>query len=319
MSARLLFKFLGLLVAVVILAPVSLPGAEKIRFGTSFRGPHYDLPMLAAQEKGFWKQEGITVEWLSLGGGGPLHRATAAGKIDLGMDGAASALQAIGSKVPMVIVSDMDLPIEWYMWVKADGPIKQASDLKGRIVGTNRFGSSSHAFTIIFLRNLGLEKDARIVAIGGLRARIAALKTGAMHGFLDGGLGVASLKAQGEIRDVGTLKRFLPRKWSDQTVYAHRQFLQANNEQVRKAVRAILRAAAFVRDNRAWTIEKLQSFSKFSPEAAQVVYPQLSFGPSGRVNPESLKNVRKFLIDFGIVSSAKIPPVSQLYVGGLAP
>lgn len=114
MSARLPLKFLGLLISVIILAPVSLPGAEKIRFGTSFRGPHFDLPMLAAEEKGFWKQEGITVEWLSLGGGGPLHRATAAGKIDLGMDGGASALQAISAKVPMVIVADMNLPIEWY-------------------------------------------------------------------------------------------------------------------------------------------------------------------------------------------------------------
>ncbi|MEE8448133.1 MAG: hypothetical protein V3S39_00730, partial [Thermodesulfobacteriota bacterium] len=72
-------------------------------------------------------------------------------------------------------------------------------------------------------------------------------------------------------------------------------------------------------DNRAWTIEKLQSFSNFSPEAARVVYRQLSFGASGRVDPEVLENIRKFLIEFNIVSKERIPPLSQLYVGGLAP
>lgn len=71
---------------VVVLLPLQIAAAEKIKFSTPLKTvPHYALPMLAAEEKGIWKQEGLEGEWIPFCSGGSAHRAFAAGAIQIGI------------------------------------------------------------------------------------------------------------------------------------------------------------------------------------------------------------------------------------------
>ncbi|MEE8450178.1 MAG: ABC transporter substrate-binding protein [Thermodesulfobacteriota bacterium] len=54
----------------------------------------YDLLSWVAENKGFWKGQGLEVEWVPFVGGGRLYRAVAAGRINMGVSAAASFFNA---------------------------------------------------------------------------------------------------------------------------------------------------------------------------------------------------------------------------------
>jgi len=68
----------------VVLAIISSFGyvghaVEKLNFGTATKtSPHYALPMVAAEEKGFWKEQGLEVEGIPFSSAGAMFRAIAA-------------------------------------------------------------------------------------------------------------------------------------------------------------------------------------------------------------------------------------------------
>src|SRR3972149_1156428 len=89
-----------------LLFPHISPGVEKLKFGTSIRTyPPYYLPVMAAEEKGFWKENGLEVEWTPFRGGGPFMQALAAGALKIGYTAAATAFQAGAGGVAVVIPS----------------------------------------------------------------------------------------------------------------------------------------------------------------------------------------------------------------------
>src|SRR3990172_4897564 len=65
-------------------APMAASAAgEKIKFATAVKlFPVFYLPVLAAEERGYWKEEDLEVEWVPFAGGHPMNQAIAAGAID---------------------------------------------------------------------------------------------------------------------------------------------------------------------------------------------------------------------------------------------
>jgi ABC-type nitrate/sulfonate/bicarbonate transport system substrate-binding protein len=76
--------------------------AEKLRFATAVKlyAPYY-LPVLAAQGQGYWKQQGLDVEWVAFRGGTPMNKAVAAGEIKIGLTNASSQFAAAARGVPV--------------------------------------------------------------------------------------------------------------------------------------------------------------------------------------------------------------------------
>src|SRR3972149_5752733 len=97
-----------ILMAFLGLALVQAPSwaAEKVKFATHFKAnPHYWLPVAAALDKGFWKEEGLEVEWVSFDAAAAMNRAVAAGAIDMGTDGLTGHVRAVSAGVPQVMVA----------------------------------------------------------------------------------------------------------------------------------------------------------------------------------------------------------------------
>src|SRR3990172_7038063 len=56
--------------------------ADKITFGIPAKvSPAYYLPLLAGQEQGLWKEQGLDMEWVSFEGSAQLLRAVATGRV----------------------------------------------------------------------------------------------------------------------------------------------------------------------------------------------------------------------------------------------
>ncbi len=312
---RLASLVMAVSLILILSAPTGSLAAEKLNFSTSFRGPQFQMVTLAALEKGFFKQNGLDAKWFEMRGSNPNIQALISGSVDVAMEVVPSVIQGATRGLPMIIVADTGYTEDWALWVRKDGPIKTGAQLRGQKVGTNRFGGSAYAFAQVLLKDLGLVpmKDAKIVAVGGLSARVAALKSGVIAAFPLGMGAGTNLEAKGLIRPLNYLKPLLPNPWIDLVLGSLKGFAEKNPQLVTRTIKSVLQAANFVQNNPGWTKQKLASYSKLAPGALDGVYALLKYSKDGRISPKAIENVRNFLIEYKIVPKDKAPEVRAIY------
>lgn len=283
-------------------------------FGTSTKEiVRHVLPILAAQEQGFWKGEGLLVEWFPSEQAGPMFQAMAAGHLKIAIGGALSAMQAQARGAPIIMVADLGSPDRFGIWVRPDSPVREVKELKGKRLGISRYGGSVHAYAVLSLRALGLEKEIKMVAAGGLMPSIAAMKAGTVEAMVTSLDAMFSFVVRGQAREILAATDYLPQPWFFLAITAHRGFVKEEPATVKKAVKGVLRATEFIMKNPGWSIAKIRAFRGFSEEEAKTYYTILKYGGDGRIDPRAAENVRKFLLEFGLVRGVEFPPVGQLF------
>src|SRR3972149_933258 len=81
---------------------------EKIKFGTPVKGsPSNYLPVVAAEDKGYWKENGLEAEWWPFTGASPLFQAVTAGSVLVGLAPAISVIQTQARGVPVLMVAKL--------------------------------------------------------------------------------------------------------------------------------------------------------------------------------------------------------------------
>ena len=168
-----------LMALILVAVGGKIQAAEEIKFGTPVKlDPILYLPVLAADENGFWKQNNVTVQWLPFNGGAALYQAVVAGSVDMGLSSTGSEMRAAGRGVPVVIVAESAQNQDFIVWVRSDSRFKKPADLKGAKIGVPRLGGASQGLGLAIVKGLGLEKDVKFIGAGGIREELAALKTG---------------------------------------------------------------------------------------------------------------------------------------------
>lgn len=317
MVAKKVIAFSLVVIAGLVLVYLLSPQhafSQTLKFGTSVKvSPTYYLPMMAAEEKGFWKAQGLDVEWVSFRGAAPMMRSVAAGHINIGGSVALGLLLPMSKGVPVVLVSEMIKRFDWFIYVPTASPVRKPEDLKGLKIGVVVLGGVEDAYGKAPLKALGLEEQTRFVAIGGVRQKYAALRTGAIKAMVASGtVGVRSV-IKGSIRRVLRINDAFPKKWMEHSIFARKDFIKSQPETSRKAVKAVLAAINFINTNRSWTMAKVQSVSNFIPEMARASLEHFEFTQDGKIDREAIVNLRNFAIEYGIVSGKTMPPADDLF------
>ena len=288
--------------------------AQAVKFGTSVKmSPAYYLPVMAAEEKGFWKEQGLKVEWVPFRGAAPMMRSVAAGHINIGGSTAAGLLLPMSRGVPVVLVAEMVKRFDWFIIVRAASPVRKPEDLKGLKVGVVVLGSVEDAYGKTPLKALGLEKQIKFVSVGGIRQKYAALRSGAIKAIVASGTVAVRSVLQGKARAILKINDYLPKKWMEHSIFARKDFIKNQPETTKKVVNAVLASINFVTGNPSWTIGKLQSESNYSREVAQAALKHFEFTKDGKINRDVIANLRNFAIKNGIVSGQDMPPVDNLF------
>lgn len=300
------------------LSLLSTPGlvtaAEKLKYGVSSRTDLiYVLPLLAAEEKGLWKEVGLAVEYVPFRGGAEMHQAVAAGQLDMGNSGAISIIQAMTRGLPEIMVADLKTRDDFFLWVRADSRIKEVKDLKGAKIGINRLGGMMHAYGRVIARGAGLEKEVKFVAGGGGTEELAAIKSGALDGRVGPLFLMAPLKSRGEIRELVAVEDYLPKPWVGTVAYARQELVEKRPEVVRRAVKGLLQAGQAVVNDPEWTMAKLKTEFGYDEVLSRMIFPVIKYGKDGKTDRQGLDNVRNFLIEYGLISKDKAPPVDKLF------
>lgn len=311
MKRRVLFL---ILVAGVILSRPSLFAQYKVNFGSPVKAlPNYDLPFLAAEDKGLWKQWGLDVNWVAFESAGPLVRAIISKDMDIGAVGTFGTIPAVIQGAPLVAVAHHGVETDFRIWVRNDSRIRAPADLKGAKIAPVLLGGTTHRMGQVAARALGLEKDVKFVSIGGGPALVAGLRAGIVDAVITGFDRMAALLVAGVLRDVVRIREFLPSPWHENVLNIRRERLEVNPEPLRRATRAFLQAAAFVGENPAWAIAKLKATYDYSDQVAEMVYKVYRYDKVGRIDPVALENVIKFMKEYELIPREASVPIDKLY------
>lgn len=310
-------NLLSVLLSIILLAGILSPGysAEKMRFGLATRlYPIYYLIAEGAEEKGFWKQNGLEVDTTVLRASPAFYQALAAGSIDLGISMSPPLFIAVAGGLPAKIVADLAPMDPFFIWVLGGSPIRAASDLKGAKLGTSAIGGLTHTYGRVVVRALGIEKDVRWVGTGGIAETMAALKAGGIQANLSALFigNVAEFKIKGELREVVNVNDFFPAELSAHVAVAQSKFIREKKETIRRALKAILQTADAVLKDQAWTVERIRRAQGLSQPAAELTYQNLRFSKGAEVSKKGLENLRNILIEFGVLASDKAPSGEEM-------
>lgn len=139
------------------------------------------VPYEVAQEKGFFKEEGIEVKRILPGeGGGTTVRNVLAGDLAFGDVSAAAGIQSYLSGAPVQIVSGtVNSVADFYYATRKDAPYEDAQDLIGKKWAFTNPGSITQTALLVVLEELGIEANSvELVAAGGLGEGLTLLKEG---------------------------------------------------------------------------------------------------------------------------------------------
>ena len=224
--------------------PVAAQG-PTVKIGTAVLGDYSMVtPILVALEKGFFRAQGVTVEFQPLRGGPDLVKA---------VDGrAAPDRRQRGDRRARVPGHRRAHPVHRLpggrepLHAQCRPAITKLADLKGKSIGVTRVGATTWIFAMMLAKQQGWvpEKDVTVVGLGGLDAQLAALTRGEIAAFIwgDGG---AVTELQGKSKILLRLDTVTP-KWISQAYYATDDYIKGNKDTIQRTLKALFQGARFM-------------------------------------------------------------------------
>jgi len=244
------------------------------------------FPVHLAREKGFYRAEGLEVDYVMMKPQVALQALIAG---DVGYTTAlGSTIRAAVRGVPLrVVMTIADKPL--FALIARPG-INSVEDLKGKLLGVSSFGASTDTYARAVLRRYKLipNQDVKILALGGGLNRIAAMKTGAVDAALIEAPYNVMLEREGfrKILFVGDL---IP---SPLAGFGTRlEKIQKQPDEIQRLVRATLRGIQYAKSNREESIRSIMKWADMDPGLAEGSYDMAAPGWSstGAANPQGVQ------------------------------
>ncbi|CAM5517551.1 ABC transporter substrate-binding protein [Eoetvoesiella caeni] len=157
----------------IVIAPAAAADIPELRVGWTIPAEEAKYLMMKRPELFPDLGKKYTIKWTQFQGTSPMIQAMRANVLDCSTMAPMSLAQgAIESGLKAYIVAQHVYEKKGYFtvyWaVKEDSPIKSAADLKGKVLGTNAYGSGVYFNLVLWLKQNGLdpEKDVKIVETG---------------------------------------------------------------------------------------------------------------------------------------------------------
>ena len=259
-----------LLVLLLSSSTLEAQSLQKIRIGSTTPSIT-TLPSELAVKKGFFKEEGLDPEMITIRSADIIIKALLTGSIEYGTS--LPSLVAAGVRgLPIKVIGVM-VKKTTYVLV-SHSSIRSVQELKGKVIGISSFGGASDYAVRVALRGGGLDpkKDVTIIQVGGSAGRLSAMQSGSIQAtvlvapfnFQAEKMGYRSLLWLGKVMDLpqggfGTYERRL----------------KENAEEVVRVMRAVSRGIQFIKSHREETVNFMMEWLNLDRSVAEPVYPIL--------------------------------------------
>jgi NitT/TauT family transport system substrate-binding protein len=252
----------AILVSVIVTARTE--AADHVRIGVS----NYNLSNLTvgvAHTRDFFKQEGIEAEIIRMNPN-VATMALVSGDVDYStLIGSVIGANLKGAKLKIIACSQDRTPLA----LVAKPELKSVKDLKGKTIGVGSYGSTPDVVARLIVKHFGIdpETEIKVLALGSDGARLAALK----EGVVDVIIVAPPVDFEGQklgfhiVSRAADVFRF-PYNGLGTSV----KKINENPDEVKRVLRALIKANGFIRKNREGTIQVLITGLKRNPSSPRL-------------------------------------------------
>jgi NitT/TauT family transport system substrate-binding protein len=273
--------------AIVIFFGAPAQALERIRVAVS--NPNMpNLTVALAQKNGLFKDEALEAEIIRMNPNVAIT-ALATGDVDYCQLFGAVVGAAIAGLPVRIVAGFLD---NWPMTLIAQPELKALKDLKGKTLGISSFGATPDVAARLMIKQAGIDadKEIKILALGSDAARLMALKQRVVD------VVVISPPADTQMEKQGY--RILARAYELFSfpylgLGTHTRKIKEKPDEIRRVIKATIRANRFIRDNRDEAVRALIGWGKVEREFAYASYDALRnlFNVDGAVPEDGLKLV----------------------------
>jgi NitT/TauT family transport system substrate-binding protein len=272
-TSRFSGLFVLLLLALSTSALAQAPKPQQLRLAVSTATPH-NTPLWVAKDKKIFEKYKLDVQMIFVMGGALVTQMLAAGEIQVAANAPAALLGLVagGEKISMFIGISNTSPFT----LVSQPNIKNAADLKGKRLGTARFGGSSHVSALIALDYLKLDpkRDKIILLQTGLDPeRMAALEHKGLDAAMLQRLATKTMLAKGYTQLLNLNQAKIP--YQNTVLAARRDYMASHAKVFDSFARAVVEGYAYVfnRENKQAVKEVIAKNLRLpNPDAAEDFY-----------------------------------------------
>jgi NitT/TauT family transport system substrate-binding protein len=279
------FTLAGLLIFLLI--ATSAGAVDKIRIAVS--NPNMpNLTAAMAQKHGFFKDENLEVEIIRMNPNVAIT-ALSTGDVDYCQLFGAVVGGAIAGLPVRIVAGYLD---NWPMTLIAQPEFKTLKDLRGKTLGISSFGATPDVAARMMIKQAGIdpEKEIKILALGSDAARLTALKQRIVDVVAISPPADTLMEKQGYKILARAYELF---SFPYLGLGTHTRKIKEKPDEIRRVLKATIRANRFIRDNRDEAVRTLIGWGQVEREFAYASYDALRnlFNADGGVPEDGLKLV----------------------------
>ena len=265
--------------------------AEATRFLVSYGGTAgYQLPLWVNKEFGFSKKYGVDLEIILIQAGSPNIQALVGGSLQLTQTAASSAVIGASQGAPVVIVATLENKLPMLLISRPE--IKEPQQLRGKVIGINRFGGSNDAAVLMAMKAWKIDpKEISMLQTGGTSARMAALISKKVDATVQSYPEIYQARKLGMnvLADIGDFGFY-----TNTSNIVTRSYLQQNRAGIKGFIKGQIEGIHYVKTNKEGSLKVLRKYLQITDaEAVEGTYEffakRLSRSP--RTELEGIKNI----------------------------
>ena len=284
--------------------------ADKLKVGKSVPFAWMFQVIDVGTEVGVFAKHNIELEVSSFAGDARMQQALTAGSIEIGLGGG-PGIGFMAKGVPAkAIAAFANPPKSIAVVVPFDSPYKALSEMKGKKFAVTTAGS----LTDWLIRRAAVAQgwkpdDVVIVPLGGLETFLAGLKTKQVDALMLATEVTFSMEDKKEARILETMDRYAS-KFHTHLLFARDDLIAGKPELVRRFLRAFFETIAFIKQNKAKTVEITAKSLRLPPKDMERTWEgQIDmFNDDGSFDPAAMAVLRSSLVEMGILDA---PPKDE--------
>jgi NitT/TauT family transport system substrate-binding protein len=284
---------------------------KKITIAVGGKTLFYYLPLTIAEQRGYFKDEGLEVEIVDFAGGSKALQAMLGGSADV-VSGAYEhtiTMQAKGINIASVVLQGRYNGIVLGVRKDKAAAVKGVKDLKGLKVGVTAPGSSTNHFVSNLLTKNGLKPDdVAIVGVGASAGAVAAVKQGSVDAIANLDPVINILETDGDIvtlvdsRTEKGMNEVYGGVYHAGSIYAPVDWIKQHPNTTQAVVNAMVRASLWIArasvDDIAKSVPREYYGDKLALYKSALAKNKEGFSPDGRLSAQGANNVYAVLREF---------------------
>jgi len=253
-------RFIGLLIATLIFAPVSV-GAQKLdRAIVAFGSSGGNLtPFWIGREAGLYRQHGVDADVVFFRGSTIAINALVTKDAQFAGLGASSAVLARLGGMDTVLIATATPGLLFYLITKKE--IKSANDLKGKKIAVSRPGTDSDLAARVAVQRLGLaDKDVAFVSVGADAERLMAMNQGVVDATVVTIAGYVAAQKLGFHSLLDLAQANIP--YEAASLITTQTLIRENPDLVRRFTRGFVAAIQYAQAHRELTLKVLSKYMR---------------------------------------------------------